>query len=88
MEHALPQPFFVLATQNPIEQEGTYPLPKAQLDRFMFMIHVDYPVEDEEFEIIKRTTARDVFRPRPVLDRLLLQDAVLLVERSQEDRVE
>jgi len=55
--HKLPQPFFVLATQNPIEQEGTYPLPEAQLDRFMFKVLVDYPSEDEEFQIIKRTTA-------------------------------
>jgi MoxR-like ATPase len=55
--HALPDPFFVLATQNPIEQEGTYPLPEAQLDRFMFMVHVDYPTEEEEFEIVKRTTS-------------------------------
>ena len=55
--HALPDPFFVLATQNPIEQEGTYPLPEAQLDRFLFMVLVDYPNEDEELEIVKRTTA-------------------------------
>ncbi len=51
------EPFFVLATQNPIEQEGTYPLPEAQLDRFMFNIFVDYPDEEEEFQIVKRTTA-------------------------------
>jgi MoxR-like ATPase len=56
-KHRLPEPFFVLATQNPIEQEGTYPLPEAQLDRFMFNIYVDYPSEDEEFQIVKRTTA-------------------------------
>jgi MoxR-like ATPase len=49
VRHALPDPFFVLATQNPIEQEGTYPLPEAQLDRFMFMIMVDYPEEEEAF---------------------------------------
>src|SRR5688572_15798598 len=55
--HALPEPFFVLATQNPIEQEGTYPLPEAQLDRFMFHVWVDYPSADEELEIVKRTTA-------------------------------
>ena len=58
MRHALPQPFFVLATQNPIEQEGTYPLPEAQLDRFMFNIKVGYPSETEELEIVKRTTTR------------------------------
>ncbi|PQO39284.1 AAA family ATPase [Blastopirellula marina] len=56
-KHALPKPFFVLATQNPIEQEGTYPLPEAQLDRFMFNVRIDYPSEREELEIVKRTTA-------------------------------
>ncbi len=56
VQHRLPEPFFVLATQNPIEQEGTYPLPEAQLDRFMFMINIGYPGEDEELEIIRRTT--------------------------------
>ncbi len=56
-QHRLPQPFFVLATQNPIEQEGTYPLPEAQLDRFMFNINVGYPTEDEEFQIVRLTTA-------------------------------
>ncbi|MCO6047853.1 AAA family ATPase [Aeoliella sp. ICT_H6.2] len=55
--YALPEPFFVLATQNPIEQEGTYPLPEAQLDRFMFMVKVDYPDADEELAIVKQTTA-------------------------------
>jgi MoxR-like ATPase len=54
--HALPSPFFVLATQNPIEQEGTYPLPEAQLDRFMFEVKIGYPTEEEEFEIVRRTT--------------------------------
>jgi MoxR-like ATPase len=55
--HTLATPFFVLATQNPIEQEGTYPLPEAQLDRFMFQVWVGYPSEEEELEIVKRTTA-------------------------------
>jgi len=55
--YKLDEPFFVLATQNPIEQEGTYPLPEAQLDRFMFNIFVDYPSADEEHEIVKTTTA-------------------------------
>src|ERR1043165_5264743 len=55
-QHRLPQPFFGLATQNPIEQEGTYPLPEAQLDRFMFNINVGYPSEDEEFQIVRLTT--------------------------------
>jgi MoxR-like ATPase len=52
----LPEPFFVLATQNPIEQEGTYPLPEAQLDRFMFMVMVNYPKREEELEVLRRTT--------------------------------
>jgi len=52
----LDRPFFVLATQNPIEQEGTYPLPEAQLDRFMFMVNIDYPQRDEERQIVKHTT--------------------------------
>jgi MoxR-like ATPase len=56
MRHPLPDPFFVLATQNPIEQEGTYPLPEAQLDRFMFMVQVPYPSREEEREILRRTT--------------------------------
>ena len=55
--HGLESPFFVLATQKPIEQEGTYPLPEAQLDRFMFNIHVGYPTEDEELEIMRLTTS-------------------------------
>jgi MoxR-like ATPase len=55
--HGLPTPFFVLATQNPIEQEGTYPLPEAQLDRFMFNVLVDYPTQEDELEIVLRTTS-------------------------------
>lgn len=65
--HKLPEPFFVLATQNPIEQEGTYPLPEAQLDRFMFEIRVEYPTEEEEFEIIRRTTITDTVEIEKVL---------------------
>jgi MoxR-like ATPase len=60
--HRLAEPFFVLATQNPIEQEGTYPLPEAQLDRFMFNVHVDYPDEEEEYQIVRQTTAELVHR--------------------------
>jgi MoxR-like ATPase len=56
VKHPLAPPFFVLATQNPIEQEGTYPLPEAQLDRFMFMVRVDYPSEEEEMRIVEMTT--------------------------------
>ncbi len=58
--HALPNPFFVLATQNPIEQEGTYPLPEAQLDRFMFNVSLDYPSFEEEINIVKSTTGNKV----------------------------
>ena len=65
--HRLDEPFFVLATQNPIEHEGTYPLPEAQLDRFMFNTHVDYPAEDEEFDIVRRTTADVTATVTPVL---------------------
>jgi MoxR-like ATPase len=65
--HRLEQPFFVLATQNPIEQEGTYPLPEAQLDRFMFNIFVDYPDEEEEFQIVKQTTTDMEFKITPTL---------------------
>jgi MoxR-like ATPase len=54
--HELPKPFFVLATQNPIEQEGTYPLPEAQLDRFMFNVTLDYPSYEEELDVVRGTT--------------------------------
>jgi MoxR-like ATPase len=64
--YPLPAPFFVLATQNPIEQEGTYPLPEAQLDRFMFMVKVNYPERDEEIEIMRRTTSSHQARVAPV----------------------
>lgn len=65
--HALPHPFFVLATQNPIDQEGTYPLPEAQLDRFMFNIKVDYPSQDDELEVVLRTTGDIHVEPQPQL---------------------
>jgi MoxR-like ATPase len=67
IDHRLPEPFFVLATQNPVEQEGTYPLPEAQLDRFMFMIKVDYPTLSEEIEIMRRATGAGLGRPQKVL---------------------
>jgi MoxR-like ATPase len=66
-EYKLPDPFFVLATQNPVEQEGTYPLPEAQLDRFMFMILVDYPSAAEERQIMKMASAGQSTPPHPVL---------------------
>lgn len=65
--YALPDPFFVLATQNPIEQEGTYPLPEAQLDRFMLNVRVPYPTPDEELEILRRTTGSALGEPQPLL---------------------
>ncbi len=65
--YALPEPFFVLATQNPIEQEGTYPLPEAQLDRFMFNLWLDYPSFDEEIEIIRTTTAESNYKLNKVI---------------------
>ena len=75
----LPDPFFVLATQNPIEQEGTYPLPEAQLDRFLLKLKVDYPSVEHEIEICKRATTDYEFTPKPVLsgdDLLRLQKLV------------
>lgn len=67
VRHKLSDPFFVLATQNPIEQEGTYPLPEAQQDRFMFKVFVKYPTFDEEFEVARRTTALQSDNIEPVL---------------------
>src|SRR5262249_30705080 len=63
VRHPLPEPFFVLATQNPIEMEGTYPLPEAQLDRFMFNVVIDYLPENEEVAVVTQTTAR---APEPI----------------------
>lgn len=79
--HPLPQPFFVLATQNPIEQEGTYPLPEAQLDRFMFMIRVDYPSAEEELRIIQETTSIQDVNLTPVLSGEEIQSLQDLVRR-------
>ena len=76
--HKLPDPFFVIATQNPIEQEGTYPLPEAQLDRFMFMVKVDYPTLDEEKRIIAQT-ARD---ETPELTKVLTGKAIVKDRKS------
>jgi len=77
----LPQPFFVLATQNPIEQEGTYPLPEAQLDRFMFLINVDYPSVEEERRIARETTGTHLADLQEVIDGPTLQRYQSLVER-------
>jgi MoxR-like ATPase len=76
VRHELEPPFFVLATQNPIEQEGTYPLPEAQQDRFMFKVFVDYPSYDEEYLIAERTTGGAV----PVLADVLQRDEILALQ--------
>lgn len=68
-KHSLEKPFFVLATQNPIEQEGTYPLPEAQLDRFMFNIWLDYPSYASEVAIVKNTTAGNTYQIEKILDK-------------------
>jgi len=74
--YTLDKPFFVLATQNPIEQEGTYPLPEAQLDRFMFNIWVDYPLQDEEEKVIGATTTGGLAEPQ----RILTKDEVIQLQ--------
>lgn len=75
-KHRLPDPFFVLATQNPIEQEGTYPLPEAQLDRFMLNIRVDYPDEDEEYRIVESTTGES----QSAIQRVVAADDLLAMQ--------
>ena len=77
VNHQLPQPFFVLATQNPIEQEGTYPLPEAQLDRFMFNIPLDYPSYEEEIQVVKETTTEKITS----LQSILTGDEILEYQR-------
>ena len=77
--HKLPQPFFVLATQNPIEQAGTYPLPEAQLDRFLLRIDVGYPTEDEEMMMVSRTTHAGLQDAVPAMDVQTLLRLQLLV---------
>ena len=84
--YRLEKPFFVLATQNPIELEGTYPLPEAQLDRFMFNIKVDYPSDEEELKIIDTTTSRELASPAQVLagsDIVAIQQLVKSVPVSE-----
>ena len=76
--YSLPEPFFVIATQNPIEQEGTYPLPEAQLDRFMFNVKVDYPNLDEEEEILEKTTAGH----SPEVRKVLSAKSILYLQRQ------
>ncbi len=79
--HALPNPFFVLATQNPIEQEGTYPLPEAQLDRFLFKIFITYPKPEEERRIYRITTGADELQITPVLSGERIAELQRLVRR-------
>jgi len=79
--HALPEPFFVLATQNPIEQEGTYPLPEAQLDRFMMQLRVGYPSRDEEERIVTETTGDTDVTIEPTLNAAQLAELQRLVRR-------
>jgi MoxR-like ATPase len=78
VDYVLDKPFLVLGTQNPIEQEGTYPLPEAQLDRFMFKINVDYPTFEEELTIAETTTSEDLPKIEAVLDR----EAILALQRT------
>lgn len=78
-EHALPRPFHVLATQNPLEQEGTYPLPEAQLDRFMLQIVLDFPAEDAERRMLLATTTAQEHTAQPIMDAQALLDAQALV---------
>lgn len=75
-DHTLPNPFFVLATQNPIEQEGTYPLPEAQLDRFLFMIQVGYPTADEEDKIMRQGTAEH----NPQINKVLGSEEIISLQ--------
>jgi MoxR-like ATPase len=82
VQHNLPAPFFVLATQNPIEQEGTYPLPEAQLDRFMFMIQISYPGADQELEIVRRSTSKQEVKITPVLNNADIQRVQELVRQA------
>lgn len=77
--YSLPEPFFVLATQNPVETEGTYPLPEAQLDRFLLKIHVRYPSREEEREIARRQTTDYVFETTRVLDQQQIEQMQMLV---------
>jgi MoxR-like ATPase len=81
VEHALPAPFHVLATQNPIEQEGTYPLPEAQLDRFLLQVEIGYPTAADERTMLLATTGATTARARPVLDAAGLLGAQALIRR-------
>ena len=82
----LEKPFFVLATQNPIEQEGTYPLPEAQRDRFIFLVKVDYPDREQERQIIARTTGTFNVEMKPVIDGARIQELATTRPQSARSR--
>ena len=79
--HKLSEPYFVLATQNPIEQEGTYPLPEAQLDRFMFAVNLEYPSFKEEVEVVKSTTQTQTHDIQSLFDAKEIIDIQQLIRR-------
>ena len=91
--YPLPEPFIVMATQNPIEQEGTYPLPEAQVDRFMLMVKVGYPTRDEERKIMDRMTALEPLKAEPVvtpaelLERARARSAQVYVDEKVKDYI-
>lgn len=86
--YMLPKPFLVLATQNPIEQEGTYPLPEAQVDRFMFKILVDYPSQDEEVEIVRRfTSGTDPYDILETIKPVITTDEILAIQRLVREKI-
>jgi len=80
-DHPMPDPFFVLATQNPIEQEGTYPLPEAQLDRFIFKIHVGYPTDDNELEVIRRVSSPAFAEASDDIEKVLAGDDIINLQQ-------
>ncbi|PCI09093.1 AAA family ATPase [bacterium] len=82
VRHTLPKPFFVLATQNPLEQEGTYPLPEAQLDRFMLQVMVGYPSEEEELEVIRRSSKKGEVVVKPVVNAQQIADVQKIIQHA------
>jgi len=80
--HVLPVPFFVLATQNPLEQEGTYPLPEAQLDRFMLQVMVRYPSEEEELEVIRRSASKDEVKINAIVNAQQIADVQKIIQHT------
>jgi MoxR-like ATPase len=87
-KYSLPKPFLVLATQNPIEQEGTYPLPEAQVDRFMFKLIVDYPKESDEFEIVKRFTAgQDAYAFLETITPIITPEDLITIQKFVREKI-